>query len=197
MDYNKDVIDELILAPEDISPSTYQYYKGIKNRRIILNDQINANIIESVAIPLIDMDNDGTGNPIEIILSSLGGSVFDGLFLANIIDKLKTPTTIRVFSYAYSMGNLLLMAGFSNPNVKKVCYKFTTGLIHAGSTYLEGATSAVKDTLRFHEKMDEKIKEYMLSHSRLTEEEYQKSERYELYLVAEDMLRLGIIDEIL
>lgn len=194
----KDIdLGELLAAPQEMCPAVYQYYKGLENRRIILNDQFDSNIVETVALPLIDMDNDGTGKPIEIILSSPGGSVFDALFLANIIDGVKTPVTIRVMGYAYSMGSLILMAGYSNTNVRKVCYGFSTGLIHGGSTYLEGTASAVKDTFKFHENMEEKIKQYVLTHSLLTEEDYQKSERYELYLTAEDMLRLKIVDEIL
>lgn len=82
-------------------PITYQYYKNLKNRKIIINDQIDAGIVETVMIPLLEMDNDGTGKPIEIILNTVGGSLFDGAALCNIIDNLKTPTTITVMTYAY------------------------------------------------------------------------------------------------
>ena len=61
----------------------------------------NAGIVETVMIPLLEMDNDGTGKPIEIILDTVGGSLFDGAALCNIIDNLKTPTTITVMTYAY------------------------------------------------------------------------------------------------
>ena len=70
-------------------PVMYQYYKNLKNRKIIINDQIGADIVEMVMIPLLDMDNDGTGKPIEIILNTVGGSLFDGASLCNIIDELK------------------------------------------------------------------------------------------------------------
>ena len=194
---NEICLDAILSNPGDMSPAVYQYYKGIQNRRIVLNDQIDANILEAVMLPLLDMDNDGTGDPIEIILSTPGGSVFDALCLCDIIDRLKTPTTIKIMGYAYSMGGLIVAAGYGNPNVKKVCYPFSTALYHSGSTYIEGATSIVKDTFHFTEKMDEKIKEYMLSHSRMSEEEYAKTERNEYYMTSEDMLKLGIVDEVL
>ena len=89
-------------------PVTYQYYKNLKDRKIIINDQIDASIVEMVMIPLLEMDNDGTGRPIEIILNTVGGSLFDGATLCNIIDNLKTPTTITVMTYAYSMGSIIL-----------------------------------------------------------------------------------------
>lgn len=190
-------LNELLSAPTELSPITYQYYKGLKNRTIIINDQIGADVVENVMLPLINMDNDGSGKPITIYLSTVGGSLFDGMPLCDIIDGLKTPTTIIVPTYAYSLGGLILMAGYKNPNVKKICYKHSTALLHAGSTYLEGNSSSVKDTFHFHEKYEEKIKSYTLTHSNITEDEYEKMERFEWYMDSDTMLAKGLVDEIL
>lgn len=178
-------------------PCIYQYYKNLLDRRIIINDQIDATLLETVILPLLEMDNDGTGKPIEIILCTVGGSLFDGLTLCNIIDNLKCPTTITVATYAYSMGSIILMAGYNNPNVKKRCYEFSTALLHAGSSYLEGNSSSVKDQFNFYQKFEDKVKEYTLSHSKITKEEYDKMERYEWYMDSQTMLEKGLIDEII
>lgn len=190
-------LDELLANPAELTPATYQYYKNLQKRTIIFNDQVTADIVESVILPLLEFDNDGTGEPINILISSCGGSVFDGLVLCDVIDRLKTPTTITVLGYAYSMAGLLLMSGYINKNVIKVCYPFSSALIHSGSSYLEGATNIVKDTFKFQEKFDEKIKEYILSHSKITLEEYEKNERYEWYLTSDEMLKKGLVDKIL
>lgn len=190
-------LDELLGNPADLSPSVYQYYKGLSNRTIIINDQITSDIVEEVILPLLEMDNDGTGKPIEIILCTVGGSLFDGMALCDILDNIKCPTTIKVITYAYSMGGLILMAGYNNPNVKKVCYKHSTALLHAGSTYLEGNSSSVKDTFNFHQKYEEKIKKYTLSHSKISEEEYDKMERFEWYMTSETMFEKGLVDEVI
>lgn len=190
-------LEDLIASPLEISPVTYQYYSGLQKRRIILNEGIEADIVERVIIPLLDMDSDGSGKPIEIILSTPGGSSFDSLILCNIIDNLKTPTTIRVMGYAFSMGGLFLCAGYDNPNVKKVCYPFSSALLHAGFIGIEGNASVVKDTLKFNDEMNEKIRSYVLTHSKISEEEYSRMERYEWYMGAEKMLELGLVDEIL
>ena len=79
-------------------PVMYQYYKNLKNRKIIINDQIGADIVEMVMIPLLDMDKDGTGKPRERSLNTGGGSLLDGASLCNIIDELKGPTTITAVS---------------------------------------------------------------------------------------------------
>ena len=175
----------------------YQYYKNLEKRTIIINEQITANIVESVMLPLMEMDNDGTGEPINIILNTVGGSLFDGATLCNIIDNLKTPTTITVFTYAYSMGSIILMSGYNNPNVKKKCYKHSTALLHAGSSYLEGDSMSVKDQFNFYQKFEDVIKDYTLSHSKITPEEYEKMEIYEWYMTSDTMLEKGLVDEII
>ncbi len=192
-----EIPEDILESIQVMSPTLYQYYKGLEERRIVINDALDNDIIERVALPLIEMDNDGTGAPIDIVLSSPGGSVFDAMVLCDIIDRLKTPTTITVMGYAYSMGSIILMAGFNNENVKKVCYPFSTALVHSGSTYMEGAANIVKDTFHFTQRFEELIKSYILSHSYITEEEYNKMERYEWYMLADDMLRLGLVDEVL
>lgn len=177
-------------------PCIYQYYKNLQNRRIIINDAIDATLVETVIIPLLEMDNDGTGKPIEIILCTVGGSLYDGSVLCNIIDNLKCPTTITVLTYAYSMGSIILMAGYNNPNVKKRCYEFSTALLHGGSVYLENNSSLAKDQFNFYQNFEKKIKEYTISHSKITEEEYEKMERYEWYMDSQTMLEKGLVDEI-
>ena len=191
------VLEELLESPTSIAPREYQYYLGLTKRRLIFNDTVTNDIVEKLIIPLIDMDEDGTGEPIEIIMCSPGGSTFDGLIFCDVIDRLKTPTTIKVMGYAYSMGGIFLSAGSKNPHVTKVCYPFSTALLHGGDTLLQGNSYSVKDTFEFHKRIDHRIKEYILSNTKITAEEYEKMERSEWYMDSETMLEKGLVDKIL
>ena len=175
----------------------YQYYKNLLNRRLLINDSIDSTLLETVTLPLLEMDSDGSGQPIEILLNTNGGSIYDGLSLCNVIDGLKTPTTITVITYAFSMGGLILMAGFNNPQVRKRCYPYSVGLIHAGNVNLGGNSNSVKDFFDFHTQMEKKIKNYVLTHSRIGEKLYHDMERFEFYMTAEDLLKYGLVDEII
>ena len=190
-------LDELLGNPTELSPIAYQYYKSLKNRRIVINDSISQDILEYAVLPLIDMDNDSSNAPIEIILNSLGGEIYNGFSLVDQIEKLKTKTTIRIMGYAASMGILIAMAGKNNPNVKVVCDKFSVGLIHSGSQYMEGSAHAVRDTFKFSERYEERIKKYILEHTNIDENMYVKIERQEFWMDSDDMLQYGIVDEIL
>ena len=178
-------------------PVTYQYYKNLKNRKIIINEEIGDNLLETATLPFIEMDNDGTGNPIEIIISTLGGEIYSGFNLVDQIENAKSPVTIHIMSMAASMGFLIAMAGKNNPNVKTVCHPFSVGLLHSGSQYMEGSAHAVKDAFDFSQHYEEKIKSYILTHTKIDENLYEKIERKEYWMDADEMKRLGIVDEII
>ena len=178
-------------------PVTYQYYKQLKNRKIIINEEIGDNLLETATLPFIEMDNDGTGKPIEIIISTVGGEIYSGFNLVDQIEKAKSPVTIHIMSMAASMGFLIAMAGKNNPNVKTVCHPFSVGLLHSGSQYMEGSAHAVKDTFDFSQHYEEKIKNYILTHTKIDENLYEKIERKEYWMDADEMKRLGIVDEII
>ena len=182
---------------ETSNPVFYQYFRHLEKRTIVINEQIDESIIEYAVLPLLEMDNDGIGKEINILLNTLGGQVYNGLLLCDVISKLKTKTTITVLAYAYSMGSLLLMSAYSNPNVTVKCYPFTTALIHGGSDYLQGTASQIKDYYNFTTKYKKKIKDFMLYNSKITEDEYEKMSRHEWYMTSEEMLKYGLVDEII
>lgn len=197
MEYNKLEIDDLLMSPEEMCPATYQYYKNLKKRRIIFNQEFTSDVVESFIVPLMEMDNDGTGESIEIILSSVGGSVFDGLVLCDIIDRLKTPTKITVLGYAFSMGSVVLFAGKHNPNVRKVCYPFSIALIHDGECSITGTAGAVKDTQDFYDKINKKIEDYIVGNSKIPKTMYRKMRAKQWFMTSDEMLKYGLVDEIL
>ena len=178
-------------------PVLYQYYRNLLNRKIVINEQIGDGLLETAILPFIEMDNDGSGNPIEIIISTVGGEIYNGFNLVDQIEKAKSPVTIHIMAMAASMGFLIAMAGKNNPNVKTVCHPFSVGLLHSGSQYMSGSAHAVKDTFDFSQHYEEKIKDYILTHTKIDENLYDKIERKEYWMDADEMVRLGIVDEII
>lgn len=193
-------LDDLLatLQPKGLpDPIIYQYFKNLINRKIIINEQIGDGLLETAILPFMEMNEDGTGKPIEIIITTPGGEIYSGFNFVDQIENAKVPVTIHIMSMAASMGFLIAMAGKNNPNVKTVCHPFSVGLLHSGSQYMEGSVHAVKDTFNFSQHYEEKIKKYILSHSKIDEDLYEKVERKEYWMDADEMLRLGIVDEII
>ncbi len=190
------MIKEELSADALPNPKMYQYYKGLKNRKIIINGEIDDRLLEDAILPFLNMDNDGTKKPIEIILDTIGGEIYGGFNLIDQIENAKSPVTIHIMSMAASMGLLIAMAGKNNPNVKTICHPFSVGLLHSGSQYMEGTAHAVKDTFDFSQHYEEKIKNYILTHTKIDKDLYEKVERKEYWMDADEMLSLGIVDQI-
>ena len=187
-----------LLDTQSIDPATYQYFEKLLNERtIIFNQEVDEKIVERVAIPLLDFEKDNSNDPVTLIFATVGGSVSDGFVLCNIIDQYRKPLNIIVLGYAASMGTIMLAAGSHNPNVTRKCYPFTYALLHAGSTAFSGESLTVQDTLEFNKRVDEKVKQFICSHTNVSEEEYAAHERKQWFLDAEDMLKYGFIDEII
>lgn len=182
---------------EETSIINAEYSRLLKERKILINDIISENTIEKVVMPLLRMDNDGSGEKITIYINTNGGSVYDGLVLCDIIEQLKTETEVIVLGYAYSMGSIILMSGKNNPHVTRKCYPFSTALIHGGSAYISGSSSQVKDYFKFNEKFEKRIADFIVSHTNLTEDDYAAIERYEAYMDSDEMLEKGLVDEII
>lgn len=182
---------------EETSIINAEYSRLLKERKILINDIISENTIEKVVMPLLRMDNDGSGKKITIYINTNGGSVYDGLVLCDIIEHLKTETEVIVLGYAYSMGSIILMSGKNNPNVTRKCYPFSTALIHGGSAYISGSSSQVKDYFKFNEKFEKRIADFIVSHTNLTEDDYAAIERYEAYMDSDEMLEKGLVDKII
>lgn len=188
-------LNELLKSGNLPDPTMYQYYKCLVDNTIVINDEINDCLLEYATIPLMNMDKDPTVEEINIILNTPGGDIYDGFAFVSVLEKVTKPTTLRIVGMAASMGGLIAMA--KNPNLKVVCDKFAVGLIHSGSQYMSGSTHAVRDTFKFSERYEQKIKEYILSHTKIDENMYNEIERQEFWMDADDMLKYGIVDEII
>lgn len=185
-------------ATSSLDPIMYQYFKNLlQNRTIILNSEIDENILENVVLPLKDFENDKSNDKVTLILNTPGGSVADGLMLCNIIDNYKKPLEIIVPSYSCSMGTIILCSGNKNPNVTKKCYPFSFGLFHSGQTFVGGESTSVKDTVDFNENVDNRIREYIIANTNISDELYEKHHRKQWYITADEMLAYGLVDEII
>lgn len=181
-----------------LDPIMYQYFRQLLQKRtIILNSEIDESILETVVLPLKDFEQDTNDTPVTLILNTPGGSVADGLMLCNVIDNYTKPLEILVPSYACSMGTIILCSGNKNPNVIKKCYPFSFALFHSGQTYVGGESTSVDDVIDFNRGVDNKIKNYIIKNTNISEELYDKHHRKQWYLTAEEMLQYHLVDEII
>ena len=71
-------------------------------------------------------------------------------------------------------------------------------LLHDGSSFAYGTLSKVQDRMEFDRRFEnDVIKQHVLSHSKMSEVDYNAIARVEYYLLPKDALEKGFIDEII
>ena len=176
----------------------YQYFENLKRRTIVFKRMVDEDILEYLILPLRQFEEDDSNEPVNLILNTCGGSTMAGLVVLNLIDNYKKPLNIYVYSYAMSMGAIILAAGNKNPNVRKFAHKFSIGLIHSGDVVLGQSTAnQAKDTMNFLQDIDKRIEQYFFENTNFTKAVWKKIKDKEFYMTAEEMKKYGLIDEIL
>lgn len=180
-----------------ISLKNETYDSLLKNRQVLLNEEIDEGIVEKVVMPLLELNEDDSMDTVCLYINSIGGSVMDSLFLSDIIEKYKKPLNIICLGYAFSAAFELLMSGKNNDNVTRFCYPNSVGLLHVGHLSVAGNADRVHDQIEFDDRINQKRKISVLHNSKISEEEYDAHIRQDWYFSAEDMLNYQIIDKIL
>jgi ATP-dependent Clp protease, protease subunit len=178
----------------------YQYLEGLKEREIYFNNEVDLNIVNRIVYNIMkwNKEDDEAGIPIEkrkpikLYITSNGGCVISGWSVIDAIKASRTPVHTIGVAVCASMGALLLMAGHH-----RKCYKNTTILIHDGSLHLASTSKKAKQTMAFYDELEERIKEFVLKNTKISEELYLEKEDEEWYMFGDQALKLGIVDELI
>ncbi|MBR3248815.1 ATP-dependent Clp protease proteolytic subunit [Candidatus Saccharibacteria bacterium] len=184
--------------------------RELEDRRLYLNGEIESLDFESKCIyvsvsmtgklveQIFDFNRADKGlpinerEPIRLYINSPGGEITEGFSLLSAIETSKTPIyTINVGEWC-SMAFLIGIAGH-----KRFAMPYTTFLMHEGSSFAGGSAGKMQDRAKFNERFKhEVIKAHVLKHSDMNGVDYDALERVELYMLPEDALARGFIDEI-
>lgn len=173
-------------------------YQDLQQRKLFLEDEINTYTVSDIIKNIMQYNADDKDVPVEerkpilLYISSNGGDVDAGFSLIDAIICSKTPVYTINLARAYSMGFLIYIAGH-----KRYSYPNARFLLHDGSSFVYDSSNKVMDRMRFEEKSEERIKQYVLSHSSITEELYDSNARVEWWCFPEDAKKYGFIDFII
>lgn len=174
------------------------YLNDIDHRKIVLNaeiDSLSVNEVIHIILDYNEQDKHCTSErriPVKLYLNSNGGSVVDGMSLIDVINASSTPIYTINTGYQYSMGFLIGINGhkrFAMPNA--------SFLMHDGNDLIYNSSSKVRDQVDFNNRLEERIKNMVLSRSKMTDEEYEANRRIELYMFADEAKEKGFVDYII
>lgn len=170
-----------------------------EQRRIYINSEIDENIVDTAVYHILrynrlDKDTPITSRePIKIYINSPGGLVADGYALIDAIKLSKTPVYTINLANCLSMALLIFISGhkrFSMPHAEF--------LLHDGSSGCFDSVSKMQDRLKFESEQIEKMtKEYILSNTSITKEQYEMNIRKEWYFLPQEGKSIGVVDSII
>ncbi len=177
-------------------PTLLEHYRRLKKREILWNDEIDDTTID-IALYIKKWNEEDKGisaeerKPIKIFINSDGGSVDTVLHIIDMIGLSKTPVYTIGMGRVYSAGGLLLMAGH-----KRYVFQHTSCLIHDGSSGAIGSIGELLDNLEFTKELEKRMKQYILPSTSISEEKCDRNYRRDWFMFSEEMIELGIADEI-
>jgi ATP-dependent Clp protease protease subunit len=178
------------------------YLENLKERRIILNSEIDDSIFETVTMQVKKFNSEDEKNnisiedrkPIEIHINSFGGSVYDGFSLVSVITTSKTPVHTYTDGYVMSMGLAIFIAGH-----KRFCYPFSNFMYHEVSTMAYGKNGDIERVTQENRRIQKMYDGLVIKNTKLEQKKLEgiKKTLRDWYFGAEEALEFQVVHEII
>jgi ATP-dependent Clp protease protease subunit len=140
---------------------------------------------------------EGKKEPITIVVSSFGGSLYDALSVISRIERMIEDgyeIVSIIDGYSMSAGSAI-----SQVCSKRYARRYSTILYHQLSSYTAGTLAEMSVQHKENERLWELMKEITKKHTKMTDEYLDNifNANKDVYLTPQQALELGVIDEIL
>lgn len=129
--------------------------------------------------------------PIKLYIDSCGGLLTDTFSIIDSVKMSKTPVIGICTGTAYSGGFFILISCH-----KRIAYPHASFLFHEGATQNGGTSGQFENYTAFYKKQLKQLKQLVLNYTKISEEEYEKIKRDDIWYDVTEALEKGIIDEI-
>lgn len=174
---------------------------AIYQRKILINSDItNESVTEAIyyLYTLMDLDREeGTKEPINILLNTPGGSVWDGLILVSLIEQMKDMGYIintTAIGTAASMGFIIFITG-SN----RYSYRHAQFMLHDISTMMGGKVKDLEESMEDLKKCQKQVFDIIKKYTNIPAEKLKEwtNHKRDMFFYPNEAVKLGIVDEIL
>lgn len=137
---------------------------------------------------------DTSQSVITIMLSSDGGDVFAGLRMYEAIRRCKIPVTVMCEGCVASAATLVMLGA-----TRRCMYETSVILVHALKSWMPGYAKPkeIKEELQNSETLTDICTSLYKKHCRITKPAISKMYDTDLYMKADQCLRLGFVEEVL
>lgn len=186
-----------ITETEDNVTRTFDPFSGLlKDRVIVIENQVNTDMASSVVAQLLLLEKQDPDAEITLYINSPGGSVMDGLAIADTMEFISCPIRTVGMGMQASMGSFLLASGTPG---RRHMLRRSQIMIHRLSSGVKGDYHSMESNWKHIEELHKLLTaEYArMSQGKKTEEEFEELMRYDNWLTAEKAIEYGIIDSVI
>lgn len=172
------------------------YSRLLKDRIIILGQQVTDEIANSIIAQILFLEVDNPEKDIHLYINSPGGSVTAGLAIYDMMQFVKCDVATYCLGMAASMGSLLLTAGTEG---KRYCMPHGRIMIHQPLIAGGGLSGQVTD-IEIHTnelvKTKKKLTDIYVKHTGQPYDLLHKAMERDNYMSAEEAKKFGLIDHV-
>lgn len=167
----------------------------LKNRIILLSFPIDDQIASLIIAQLIYLSNEDPDDPINMYISSPGGSIYAGMGILDTMQMIPNQVNTIAVGFTASFGTILLTAG-----TKGHRYALPNATIHMHQPWSSGGGGQATDIeIQAKEILRQKkrINEILAEATGKAMETIEADTDRDIYLTAEEAVKYGLVDEVL
>ena len=167
----------------------------LKESRVFLVGEINAQSAIAVTQQLMYLENEKTTDRIKLYINSPGGEITSGLMIYDILQSMTKPVDIYCLGMAASMGAVLLAAGKKGhrhilPHSRTMIHEpLIPGNIGGSATSIQHLSESILGTKKL-------LNDLLARHTGKSVEEINAATSYDNYMNAEESVAFGLCDDI-
>lgn len=169
------------------------YSRLLKDRIIMIGDEINDQVANSVVAQLLFLEADNPEKDISIYINSPGGSTTAGFAILDTMELIKPNVSTICIGMAASFGAMLLLAGTKG---KRYALPNSEIMIHQPLGGARGQATEIEISARRILKLREQLNKMIAERTGQPVEKIARDTDRDYFMTAEEALEYGIIDKI-
>jgi ATP-dependent Clp protease, protease subunit len=169
------------------------YSRLLKDRIIMIGDEINDQVANSIVAQLLFLEADNPEKDISIYINSPGGSTTAGFAILDTMELIKPDVSTICIGMAASFGAMLLLSGTKG---KRYALPNSEIMIHQPLGGARGQATEIEISARRILKLREQINKMIAERTGQSVEKIARDTDRDFFMTAEEALEYGIIDKI-
>ncbi|GIN88570.1 ATP-dependent Clp protease proteolytic subunit 1 [Heyndrickxia sporothermodurans] len=170
------------------------YSRLLKDRIIMIGDEINDHIANSVVAQMLFLEADNPEKDISIYINSPGGSTSAGFAILDTMQLIKPDVQTICIGLAASFGAMLLLAGTKG---KRFALPNSEIMIHQPLGGVRGQATDMDISARRILKLKDHINKMIAERTGQTVEKVAHDTERDYFMTAEEAKEYGIVDKII